>query len=180
MIAFENGLLSPSDIIAAIEDGGFDASISSSLISIERTRSPEIFNAVHYPPIRTRSRTTTPTNSRPSPRPRPSSRSSVSSPISRKLTKSGTPIPGQKSTVTVTLRVQGMTCASCVASIERHLSGQTGIIDAKVALLAERADIEYVSEEYPDPQMVADLIVCHLYLYCRMILGLKLVVSSRQ
>jgi hypothetical protein len=47
-----------------------------------------------------------------------------------------------------------------VASIERHLSGQAGIIDAKVALLAERADIEYLESEFPDPQMVADLIVC--------------------
>lgn len=53
-----------------------------------------------------------------------------------------------------------MTCSSCVASIQRHLSSQDGILDTKVNLLAERADIEYLESMYPDPQMIADLIVC--------------------
>ncbi|KAG9286882.1 hypothetical protein G9A89_012432 [Geosiphon pyriformis] len=44
------------------------------------------------------------------------------------------------------LKVQGMTCASCVNSIERSLGASSGIISVKVSLLAERATIEYNSE----------------------------------
>ncbi|GAA5957613.1 hypothetical protein JCM3765_001455 [Sporobolomyces pararoseus] len=44
---------------------------------------------------------------------------------------------------TVTLKVQGMTCGSCVASIENGLRGQEGIVTVIVALLAERAVIDF-------------------------------------
>ncbi|GAA5981501.1 hypothetical protein JCM5350_004610 [Sporobolomyces pararoseus] len=43
----------------------------------------------------------------------------------------------------VTLKVEGMTCGSCVASIENGLRGQEGIVSVTVALLAERAVIDY-------------------------------------
>lgn len=177
VVSFENGLLSAIDIIAVIDDGGFEASLSLSSPDLIRSHSPEIYNAIapRYPPVRNIS-----TISQPRSRP-----GSPSSPIARKLGKSGgTPIPVQKvseQSVIVTLRVEGMTCASCVASIERHLSGQSGIISARVALLAERADIEYILEQYPDPQMVADLIVSTICdKYCRTILGLKRVVLSHR
>ncbi|GAA5989215.1 hypothetical protein JCM10908_001211 [Rhodotorula pacifica] len=48
---------------------------------------------------------------------------------------------------TSTLSVQGMTCGACVASIENGLSSQKGIASVKVALLAEKAVIDY------DPQV---------------------------
>ncbi|KAK4058582.1 Cu(2+)-transporting P-type ATPase [Microbotryomycetes sp. JL221] len=44
---------------------------------------------------------------------------------------------------TVTLSVQGMTCGACVASIENGLKDQHGIHSVQVALLAEKAVIEY-------------------------------------
>jgi Cu+-exporting ATPase len=49
---------------------------------------------------------------------------------------------------TLQLRVGGMTCASCVTSIENSLSSQKGILSVQVALLAERATVQY------DPQCI--------------------------
>ncbi|KAL8293123.1 hypothetical protein RQP46_000817 [Phenoliferia psychrophenolica] len=43
----------------------------------------------------------------------------------------------------VQLKVEGMTCGACVASIEGGLRSQSGVVSIKVALLAERAVIEY-------------------------------------
>lgn len=45
--------------------------------------------------------------------------------------------------VTSSFTVLGMTCASCVAAVENGLSARPGIVKVAVALLAERADIEY-------------------------------------
>ncbi|GAA5889021.1 hypothetical protein JCM5296_002776 [Sporobolomyces johnsonii] len=44
---------------------------------------------------------------------------------------------------TAQLKVEGMTCGACVASIENGLKDQAGITSIKVALLAERAVVEY-------------------------------------
>ncbi|KAI6045662.1 E1-E2 ATPase-domain-containing protein [Pisolithus marmoratus] len=41
------------------------------------------------------------------------------------------------------LRIEGMTCGACVESIEGMLRAQPGIYSVKVALLAERAVVEY-------------------------------------
>jgi Cu+-exporting ATPase len=41
------------------------------------------------------------------------------------------------------LRIEGMTCASCVRHVERALSKVPGVIRAGVNLAAERADVEY-------------------------------------
>ncbi|KAG0233248.1 hypothetical protein BGW42_007561 [Actinomortierella wolfii] len=58
---------------------------------------------------------------------------------------------------TAQLAIQGMTCASCVASIEKSLKDTPGLVSIKVALLAERATIEYIEGELT-PQEVADKI----------------------
>ncbi|GAA6037104.1 hypothetical protein JCM8097_008737 [Rhodosporidiobolus ruineniae] len=81
---------------------------------------------------------------------------------------------------TVHLKVQGMTCGACVASIENGLKGQDGVVGVKVALLAERAVVEYdpglwtpakLAEEIEDmgfeatPIVVpkADTVLLHIY-----------------
>ncbi|KAF9435894.1 hypothetical protein BGZ76_005311 [Entomortierella beljakovae] len=62
-----------------------------------------------------------------------------------------------KSTKTAQLSIHGMTCASCVASIEKSLKGTPGLVSIKVALLAERGTIEYIDGQVT-PQEIADMI----------------------
>ncbi|KAJ1566125.1 hypothetical protein HK405_010908 [Cladochytrium tenue] len=50
---------------------------------------------------------------------------------------------------TAVLNVRGMTCASCVATIENSLRREPGILACSVALLAESAEVRY------DPQRLA-------------------------
>ena len=47
----------------------------------------------------------------------------------------------------VCLRVKGMTCASCVATIENYVGGQEGIKDITIALLTEKAEVTYDAGE---------------------------------
>ncbi|KAG0345988.1 hypothetical protein BG004_002684 [Podila humilis] len=58
---------------------------------------------------------------------------------------------------TAQISIHGMTCASCVASIEKSLKGTPGLVSIKVALLSERATIEYRMGE-TTPQEIASLI----------------------
>ncbi|ORX91573.1 heavy metal translocatin [Basidiobolus meristosporus CBS 931.73] len=44
------------------------------------------------------------------------------------------------------LSIHGMSCASCVASIERALKEQKGVVSITVSLLSERADVRYDSD----------------------------------
>lgn len=57
-------------------------------------------------------------------------------------------------TVTAQLRIGGMTCASCVNSIERGLSTEQGIIAVQVSLLAESASITYTPSITNTDQMI--------------------------
>ncbi|KAG0318587.1 ATPase Cu transporting protein 7A, partial [Podila horticola] len=63
----------------------------------------------------------------------------------------------QSNIKTAQLSIHGMTCASCVASIEKSLKGSRGLVSIKVALLAERATIQYREGE-TTPQEIAALI----------------------
>ncbi|MCZ6892052.1 MAG: heavy metal-associated domain-containing protein, partial [Chloroflexi bacterium] len=44
----------------------------------------------------------------------------------------------------VTLRVDGMTCASCVVHVEKALRGVPGVVDASVNLATEKATVRYL------------------------------------
>ena len=52
-------------------------------------------------------------------------------------------------TRTFTVRVAGMTCASCVARVERALKNANGVLDAQVNLATERATVTFL----PDPSV---------------------------
>ncbi|BAI60456.1 copper-transporting P-type ATPase [Methanocella paludicola SANAE] len=54
---------------------------------------------------------------------------------------------------TVTLPVQGMTCASCVKRIEDALRGKDGVIDVAVNLATERVTIKYSPTEVTLPEL---------------------------
>lgn len=55
----------------------------------------------------------------------------------------------------VELQVRGMTCASCVNSIERSLISQPGIRGIQVSLLAEKATVQYDPHIIKDEQTIA-------------------------
>ncbi|MBN3276796.1 ATP7A ATPase, partial [Polyodon spathula] len=55
------------------------------------------------------------------------------------------------------IQVTGMTCASCVASIERNLKREDGIFSVLVALMAGKAEVRY-NPAVIDPAGVAELI----------------------
>ncbi|NXS93378.1 ATP7B ATPase, partial [Jacana jacana] len=55
------------------------------------------------------------------------------------------------------LQITGMTCASCVSTIERNLQREHGIISVLVALMAGKAEIKY-KPEFIQPLEIAQLI----------------------
>jgi P-type Cu2+ transporter len=54
---------------------------------------------------------------------------------------------------TISFHVSGMTCANCVATVERHLHSVPGVMDVSVVLETERATIKMI----PDKVSMADL-----------------------
>ncbi|KFV59357.1 Copper-transporting ATPase 2, partial [Gavia stellata] len=68
--------------------------------------------------------------------------------------------PNQPSGVTAEkcfLQITGMTCASCVSTIERNLQKEDGIVSVLVALMAGKAEIKY-KPEFIQPLEIAQLI----------------------
>ena len=55
---------------------------------------------------------------------------------------------------TVTFRIEGMTCAACVARVEKALLRVPGVEAAAVSLATERADIRIAR---PEAEAIADL-----------------------
>ncbi|KAI0083849.1 copper transporting p-type ATPase-like protein [Irpex rosettiformis] len=54
-------------------------------------------------------------------------------------------------------RIEGMTCGACVESIESMLRGQDGIHSIKVALLAERAVVEYDTAKWTEDKIMGEI-----------------------
>jgi copper chaperone CopZ len=63
------------------------------------------------------------------------------------------PLGGTRSSKTITLLIEGMTCASCVAHVERGLRSVPGVLNANVNLATERATVEML----PGTVTIADL-----------------------
>ncbi|MBI4509354.1 MAG: copper-translocating P-type ATPase [Deltaproteobacteria bacterium] len=63
--------------------------------------------------------------------------------------------PAQKSeTATTTLRVAGMTCASCAAAVERALKGVPGAAEVMVSFPAARAVVRHVKDERIETRLI--------------------------
>lgn len=54
----------------------------------------------------------------------------------------------------IILPVEGMTCASCVNTIEKALSNLQGVKSAEVNLTAGKAHVEYADDKLAVPEMV--------------------------
>ncbi|KAI9284237.1 hypothetical protein BC943DRAFT_325949 [Umbelopsis sp. AD052] len=126
-IAFDPSLVSQSDIVEAIEDCGFDVPSQPSQQS--PFPSQKIEEEITGNDI---------------------AMNVITAP--RKFSKDNS-VTG----TVATFEVRGMTCASCVNSIEKAVSTNAGVQSIKVSLLAERATVEY-DPFVIDPEKIADAI----------------------
>ncbi|TST47760.1 Copper-transporting ATPase 1 [Bagarius yarrelli] len=114
---YEPLITTPEELQAAIEDMGFDAFLpeTNSLVPPE-TKSP------------------------------PSVRKSASSPALSAKKEKEVEINTESAPNTHSkcfIQIGGMTCASCVANIERNLKNESGIHSVLVALMASKAEVRY-------------------------------------
>ncbi|XP_061313406.1 copper-transporting ATPase 2 isoform X3 [Pezoporus flaviventris] len=124
----------------AIEDMGFDASVLTDTATGEHKQQPGTSKASVQPQA-----------------PDPSLQGCSSDAAPDRPHPDG---PNQPSGVTAGkcfLQITGMTCASCVSTIERNLQKQDGIISVLVALMAGKAEIKY-KPELIQPLEIAQLI----------------------
>ncbi|XP_067241092.1 copper-transporting ATPase 1 [Chanodichthys erythropterus] len=124
-------LTSPEELRASIEDMGFDAFLpeTNSLV-------PSVVKS-------------------------PSSVRSLSlSPAWSTVKENEAESDAEPSTNTISkcyIQIGGMTCASCVANIERNLKNEHGVHSVLVALMASKAEVRY-SPSVTDPQRIAEFI----------------------
>ncbi|KAL2919726.1 Cu(2+)-transporting P-type ATPase [Polyrhizophydium stewartii] len=141
-VVFDPARLTPARIASAIDDCGFEAAVTSS--------SPAAAGPLSHPspPSRSADRHKYP----------PGAASAPDSDFAGiQLAPAKLPPQSPSGSKTATIEVHGMSCASCVAKIERHLNGLDGILACKVALSLERAEVEYDPARFSE-QSVADLI----------------------
>ncbi|XP_038577483.1 copper-transporting ATPase 2 [Micropterus salmoides] len=125
-ITFDPSLMEPEQLRAAIEDMGFGASLEAPT-SAKKIQTHEKTRAVSSGP--------SDLSDLQSP-----NKAGVSNGIGPQAT-SGSEIKVQKCFICV----MGMTCASCVANIERNLPKHKGIISVLVSLMAGKAEVKYDS-----------------------------------
>ncbi|XP_051514140.1 copper-transporting ATPase 1-like isoform X1 [Myxocyprinus asiaticus] len=123
----------PEELREAIEDMGFDAFLleTNSLV-------PSVVKSPSAPSVRS------------------SSLSPVWAPVKENEVESDAE-PSTNAISKCFIQIGGMTCASCVANIERNLKNEHGIHSVLVALMASKAEVRY-SPSIIDPQRIAECI----------------------
>ncbi|CAG5991481.1 unnamed protein product [Menidia menidia] len=124
-------LTTPEDLRGAVEDMGFDAFLpeTNSLLPVSD-------------PILTRSLSTTPVQKK-----------EIDSDPCNETPQGRTGDTHSKCYI----QIGGMTCASCVANIERNLKNEAGIYSVLVALMASKAEVRY-NPEIIDPLTIAECV----------------------
>ncbi|KAJ1537189.1 hypothetical protein HK096_002924 [Nowakowskiella sp. JEL0078] len=165
IVEYDSNFLSLSEIAKAIEDCGFDASptiVNSSQSSVSlpliSKHSPENLDSSRRSIGARLAALMTPSREG-------ITRQSIGSRINEFRTRSseevsinGIPLDEIINERTVHLKVHGMTCASCVASIEKHLLASPGIISCKVALLAERCEVTFSPNMITNDDKIVELV----------------------
>ncbi|XP_040888505.1 copper-transporting ATPase 2 [Toxotes jaculatrix] len=131
MITFDPCLTEPEQLRAAIEDMGFDASLQEpekSVQSYEKSR-PVSSGPSHFPDLQS------------------ANKAGISNGTgSQANTANCQPNSPDINVQKCFICVMGMTCASCVANIERNLLKHKGIISVLVSLMAGKAEVKYDSD----------------------------------
>ncbi|XP_062853803.1 copper-transporting ATPase 2 isoform X2 [Trichomycterus rosablanca] len=141
IITFDPSLTCPADLRKAIEDMGFEAHLgqdsvlSEVLPSQPHENTSSHFKNTNLPPVMPQS---------------PKSLAASKNPARTVAFK-------DEKTEKCFIQVTGMTCASCVANIERNLLKHKGIKSVLVALMAGKAEIKY-DPECMDPFKIMRLI----------------------
>ncbi|XP_075395622.1 copper-transporting ATPase 1 isoform X2 [Tenrec ecaudatus] len=127
IVEYDPLLISPETLREAIENTGFAATLSD-------MNEPSVLIA------------------------QPSSEMPLLAATNESHAKMMTPIHDQEETKTSKcyIQVTGMTCASCVANIERNLRREEGIYSVLVALMAGKAEVRY------NPAVIQPLIIAEL------------------
>ncbi|XP_051986771.1 copper-transporting ATPase 2-like [Xyrauchen texanus] len=137
IVTFDSSLTCPEELKAAIEDMGFEAWIEPDSAICEGSSSIQRSSGLKHLPPKSCIQT---------------SRSSPS--FINKDNPSGSE---ERETQKIFVQVTGMTCASCVANIERNLLKHEGIKSVLVALMAGKAEVRY-DRELLDPARIVQLI----------------------
>ncbi|NWZ44334.1 ATP7B ATPase, partial [Brachypodius atriceps] len=148
-IHYDPAVTSGEELSAAIEDMGFDASVLTGNMCCafvqdtatgEQRCQPDVSEAAVQPPA-----------------PEPPHQGNASDALP------DSPHPGGSNQLSgateekCVLQITGMTCASCVSTIERNLQKEDGIVSVLVALMAGKAEIKY-KPELIQPLEIAQLI----------------------
>ncbi|XP_053721853.1 copper-transporting ATPase 2 isoform X2 [Synchiropus splendidus] len=132
-VTFDPSVTEKETLRAAVEDMGFDASLQEfASVSLGHEGSPPVMSGSSDLPL--------------------SCHSSISNGTGHTNNHPQTPVNAKKCFIYVT----GMTCASCVANIERSLMKQKGIIAVLVSLMAGKAEVKY------DPDILSSLVVTQM------------------
>ncbi|NXR14548.1 ATP7B ATPase, partial [Semnornis frantzii] len=150
-IHYDPAVTNGEELRAAIEDMGFDASVltGKSIFSSVNTATgghrhqPEAINAAIQP------QTPEPTHQ--------GYASDASDALQDSPHLDGSNQYGRAPAEKCFLQITGMTCASCVSTIERNLQKEDGIVSVLVALMAGKAEIKYKPELIKPPE-IAQLI----------------------
>eukprot|EP01134_Creolimax_fragrantissima_P001824 CFRG1824T1 len=145
-VTLDTTIVSPEEICEAIDDMGFEAAIESTLLVIS--------SPIPTKPVRNSAPFCAPFSKTASPD------SYLDNDSHGKLSRQASNLSlrrfrslmsGKEMTL---LKVTGMTCASCVANIERAVLKHPGVFKVTVGLLSEKAEVEY------DPTLTSPTEIC--------------------
>uniref|UniRef100_A0A672T2M1 Copper-transporting ATPase 2 n=1 Tax=Sinocyclocheilus grahami TaxID=75366 RepID=A0A672T2M1_SINGR len=132
IVTFDSSLTSPEELRAAIEDMGFEAWLDQGYSEVyDVSSSSQMSSDLKQ------------------------SHTSKSSPI--EITRDNPCVSEDRETRKCFVHVTGMTCASCVANIEKNLLKHKGIKSVFVALMAGKAEVKY-DPGLLDPAQIVQLI----------------------
>ncbi|KAF1627965.1 Copper-transporting ATPase 2, partial [Eudyptes filholi] len=148
-IRYDPAVTNGEELRAAIEDMGFDASVLTGNFYCAFIQDTAAEECRHWPDT---------SNAAVQPQaPEPPHQGCASDALPDSPHLDGPNQPSGATAEKCFLQITGMTCASCVSTIERNLQKEDGIVSVLVALMAGKAEIKY-KPEFIQPLEIAQLI----------------------